>query len=90
MKQAHLLISGFVQGVGYRKFVQNYARKLALTGWVKNLADGRVEVIVQGSHEKIQELLRRCEKGPMLSEVRDISLTWEDPLGNFSEFSISR
>jgi len=48
MKQIHILISGFVQGVGFRAFTVKKARNLGLTGWVRNLKNGRVEAVVQG------------------------------------------
>lgn len=85
MKQAHIFISGFVQGVGYRYFVKNNARKLGLTGWVRNLPDGRVEAILQSSsssdqegEKAIEQMIALCRKGPFLAEVRDLEVTWEE------------
>ena len=54
MKVAHIFISGFVQGVGFRQFIKINADKLKLKGWVRNLSDGRVEAMLQGSKEKIE------------------------------------
>lgn len=86
--QAHLLITGFVQNVGFRQFVKRQARKLDLTGWVRNLPDGSVEAIVSGSKEKIEELLRHVNKGPFLSEVHNVNVTWDETGEEFGEFIV--
>lgn len=78
MKRAHIFISGFVQGVGFRHFVKRKAQEIGLTGWVKNLPDGRVEVVFQGPKEKIEEIIILCRKGPFLSEVEDVEVEWEE------------
>jgi len=81
----HVFVSGFVQGVGFRRFVRHHARKLELTGWVKNLPaspqggpDNRVEAVFQGSKEKIEEMLSICKKGAFLSEVQDVVVDWKN------------
>lgn len=86
MKQVHLLISGFVQGVGYRAFVKSKARKLGLTGWVRNLMDNRVEVLAQGDEKILQKLIEICERGPFLSDVKDVSVEWQKPQERFESF----
>ena len=65
-------IRGLVQGVGFRYFVQRAAAELGLTGWVKNLDDGRVEVYAVGPEEKLSELASRLWKGPAYSQVRGV------------------
>lgn len=90
MKQVHLLISGFVQGVGYREFVKRQARKLGLIGWVRNLSDNRVEVVAQGQEDSLKKLIKICEKGPFLSEVKNISIEWQEAKEIFSDFQIIR
>lgn len=90
IKQARVLISGFVQGVGFRHFVRNKALEIGLTGWVRNLPDGRVEVVLQGSKEKIEEMIRLCKKGPFLGEVEDIVVEWQEEDRQFSDFSIQK
>lgn len=87
--QARIYILGFVQGVGYRYFVRANARKLGLTGWAQNTDDGRVEVLAQGPKEKIQELIKLCEKGPFLSEVKSVQVEWEETAEKFQNFEIS-
>lgn len=86
---AHVFVSGFVQGVGFRRFVRHHALKLGLTGWVKNLSDNRVEAIFSGSKEQIDRIISICEKGPFLSEVKNVLVGREDkPEKVFSSFEI--
>jgi acylphosphatase len=66
------LISGRVQGVGFRYFVQKRAMELGLDGWARNLADGRVEVYAVGSPEKLSNLAARLHAGPIGSDVRTV------------------
>jgi len=86
MKQVHLLISGFVQGVGYRAFVQREAEKLGTFGWVRNLRDNRVEVVAQSDERTLKKFIKICEKGPFLAEVKNIAIEWQEPSENFIEF----
>lgn len=88
--QAHIFISGFVQGVGYRQFVKRTARKLGLTGWVKNLPDGRVETLLQGAKEAIEEIITLCKKGSFISEVESVDVVWEEENEKFTTFEILR
>ncbi len=86
---AKIWISGFVQGVGFRQFVKKEARKLRLTGYVKNLPDGRVEVLVQGSKQDIDTLIKHSEKGPFLSEVKNLTVDWlENSDSNLDSFEV--
>lgn len=77
MKQGHIFISGFVQGIGFRHFIKSKADQLGLTGWVKNLPDGRVEAVFNGSKEKIEKMIGLCRKGPFLSNVENVEVQWE-------------
>lgn len=86
---AHIIISGYVQGVGYRQFVKNNAKQLGLTGWVKNLPDKRVEAMIQGEKETIEKLLVECEKGSMFSEVNAVTTSWITNKELFREFIIT-
>lgn len=86
---AHIFISGFVQGVGFRRFVKHHAVKLGLTGWVKNLEDNRIEAVFQGSKEQIEKIISICKKGAFLSEVKDIEVFWDDISQNFEGFEIA-
>jgi len=88
LKRAHIFVSGLVQGVCYRWFTEEHATRLGLTGWVKNLWDGRVEVVVEGEEEKIKELIKELRKGPRLARVEDVEINWEPYRGEFSDFRI--
>ena len=86
--QAHIFVMGFVQGVGFRRFIRSKARLLGLTGWVKNLSDGRVEVLVQGTKEDIQKLITICEKGTFFSEIKSVQIEWEEKQEKYQTFEI--
>lgn len=88
--RAHLLISGRVQGVNYRRDTRRTAMSLGLTGWVRNLPDRRVEVVAEGEEERIEELIRWCREGPALAIVRGIEVQREAPTGEFEAFTVRR
>lgn len=86
---AHVFISGFVQGVGFRRFVRREALKLGLTGWIRNLSDNRVEAVFSGSKDKVDQIISICEKGPFLSEVKDVRISLGDKKTTYSTFDIA-
>lgn len=95
MKQAHIFISGFVQGVGYRRFIKYHAKKLGVTGFIKNLPDDRVEAVLQPSassgqegEERVKKLMHVCNRGPFLSEVKNVAVEWENVEEEYTEFKI--
>lgn len=88
MKQAHIFISGFVQGIGFRAFVKKNAEKLHVTGWVRNTKDNRVEAVFQGDRKNVKTLITICNKGTWLSEVKEVDEMWEDHTEKFTDFSI--
>ena len=87
---AHIFISGFVQGVGFRAFVKRNALKMGITGWVKNLQDNRVEALFCGSKETIGKMIELCNKGYFLSEVKNVEVFWEKALqeDKFKSFEV--
>lgn len=85
---ARLLVSGHVQGVGFRKFSQASALKLQLSGAVRNLADGRVELQVEGHREKIEALIQALQEGSRRSKVDEIRISWQSALEGYTAFSI--
>jgi len=87
-KRVHLFIEGRVQGVFYRVFTRDTAVSLGLRGWVRNLPDGRVEVVFEGDSKAIEEALARCYKGPPGAVVRNIETIWEDWTVEFKDFQI--
>lgn len=89
LKRAHVFISGKVQGVYFRKSTKEKADALGVTGWVKNLSDGRVEAVFEGEKEDITEMLKFCNEGPEMAVVEEVDLEWEEPTG-FGSFNIRR
>lgn len=88
MKQIHVVVTGFVQNVGFRKFVRHQAKKLLLTGWTRNLEDGTVEILAVGEEAKLHELLKKVGRGTQLSQVDNVHTEWEEAQEEFSEFVI--
>lgn len=85
---AHVVVSGRVQGVGYRAFVVRVARQHGLHGRVRNLDDGRVELDVEGKRAVIEALLHELKVGPPAAQVTKIEAAWSAATGRFSSFSI--
>jgi acylphosphatase len=86
--RAHLFIEGRVQGIFYRAFTRNVAVKLGLSGWVKNLYDGRVEAVFEGDRTLIEQAIQQCRIGPEGAHVRDIEVAWEGYSGRDKGFEI--
>lgn len=80
MKNAHVLISGLVQGIGFRHFVRSLAQELGLRGWVRNTLDNKVEAFFVGEENKIKKAIEACKKGPFLAEVEDVAVDWATDL----------
>ncbi|CBN53935.1 MULTISPECIES: acylphosphatase [Kamptonema] len=87
--RAHVFVSGTVQGVGYRYSTMNYAKRFGVNGWVRNLADGRVEAVFEGSIEAVQSMISWCRIGPMGAVVKDVAIEYEEPEGD-RRFEIRR
>lgn len=88
-KRLHLLISGMVQGVWYRASAKDKAEVFYLTGWVRNLPDGRVEVVAEGDEENLKQFMRWAWDGPPMAAVIDIRALWEPYTGEFDTFNIT-
>lgn len=87
---AHILVSGIVQGVFFRANTKEKAKELKIKGWVKNLSDGRVEILAEGDEEKIQMLIEWCWKGPELAKVENVDVSYKKFSGKFNSFEILR
>jgi acylphosphatase len=81
------VISGNVQGVGYRAFARHAARDIGATGWARNLANGDVEVHANGTHPQLDDLESRLRQGPLWADVRGVTAT-EAPVSSDSAFEI--
>jgi len=76
--RAHVFVSGRVQGVGYRYSTMDEAQRLGVNGWVRNLPDGRVEAVFEGSRTVVEEIIRWCHKGPSAAVVKEVAVEYEE------------
>lgn len=91
MKKANrVIIQGTVQGVFFRQFVKENADKMGLRGFVRNLSDGNVEIVVEGEGETIERFLGVMRKGPEHSQIRNMIVEEKKWSGDFNEFKILR
>jgi len=81
-------LRGRVQGVGFRFATADQARALALHGWVRNLDSGAVEAVFEGPRSKVVDMVKWCEDGPPGSYVRDVHVSWDEPLEGLRSFEI--
>lgn len=88
MKQIHVYISGIVQGVFFRAATRRAAADLNLTGWVRNMEDGRVEAVFEGEDADLEKMLAWCKTGPPAAIVEKVTLTEGRYTGGFNDFSI--
>ena len=87
-KRIHAFISGRVQGVFFRDFTRTKARELNLSGWAKNLPDGRVEAVAEGEEKELKALIDWLHIGSPYSRVDTVDYEWEDELEGFKNFSL--
>lgn len=88
MVRVHVYVQGRVQGVGFRAFTVRQAQRHGVTGWVRNVQDGRVEVEAQAVREAVEGFLVDLERGPALSKVGEVSVEWIDPQDQESTFEV--
>ena len=86
--QSHIFYSGTVQGVGFRYTVERFATSLKLAGWVKNLSDGRVEILVEGPKEDIEKLIQQVD-AHFEGYIKDKEISFNLVQGQFEDFSIA-
>ncbi len=86
--RTHIFVSGKVQGVFFRSGTREKAQELGVTGWVRNLADGRVEAIFEDGQENVEEMVRWCKKGPRYAVVDGVEVIPENYKGEFQGFII--
>ncbi len=87
--RAHVFVSGRVQGVSFRWNTQHMAQRMELTGWVRNLWDGRVEAIFEGPEPTVRKAVSWCHQGQRPARVDDIDVSYEKPTGDFKSFRIT-
>ncbi len=82
----YVYVSGYVQGVGYRYTAIRYANRLGVTGWVKNLRDGRVELCIEGEESSVKQMVEWCSYGPRGATVTDVQTELRSYSGSYSNF----
>lgn len=87
LKTVRLIVSGRVQGVGYRAWLARQAKKSGLSGWVRNRADGAVEAVLDGPESTVETMIEKCRDGPRAAVVSAVTVSaYSEPLTN--EFKI--
>ena len=85
---AHVFVSGLVQGVNYRWFTLETADGLGLTGWVRNLPDGRVEAEIEGEKEVVERMIETMRRGPRLAQVTDLEVNEQPCQDRYRDFQV--
>jgi len=86
--RAHVIITGRVQGVFFRTETQDEAIRKGMTGWVRNMPDGRVEAVFEGEKDNVEKLIEFCRRGPPGARVTKVEVVWENYMGEFRDFRI--
>jgi len=86
--KVHLIISGQVQGVFFRRSAKTKADSLGISGWIRNNKDGSVETVGVGEKSKLEEFAKWCKKGTVFANVLNVEENWADKNDYFEEFSI--
>lgn len=86
--RAHVFYSGHVQGVGFRWTAKNIAKGYEITGWVRNLPDGRVELVAEGAENEVRSFLQAIRQSGLGSLIRHEDVNWEQPMGDMFGFQI--
>jgi acylphosphatase len=88
--RVHVKVCGRVQGVYFRASTVEQGRRLGLSGWVMNCADGSVEVAAEGEIDQLEQLVNWCHHGPPGAQVKEVRAQWEAPKEEFRNFYIKR
>jgi acylphosphatase len=88
LKRIHVFYSGRLQGVGFRITAEETARNLGVVGWVKNLRDGRVELVAEADEATLERFLDVIRTGPMKNFITQVELSWSNATETFDEFEI--
>ena len=88
--RTHIWVTGRVQGVGFRAYVESIALQAEVTGWVRNVGYDTVEAVAEGTREKVEQFVELMKQGPRASRVDESKIEWETPTGEFREFGVRR
>lgn len=86
--EIHCVIKGRVQRVGYRDFVEEYAKVHSLYGWIRNNENGSVEAVIQGTPDELRECIEVLNQGSLLAKVESLAIDWRTPAKHFEEFRV--
>jgi acylphosphatase len=89
MVRARMIVKGRVQGVSFRAYTRVTADGFGLTGWVKNMEDGGVEVVAEGDKRAVEKLIKWCHTGPDMAAVKSVHVEWDEFKGEYSSFEIA-
>lgn len=89
IQRLEAFFSGRVQGVGFRFTAERFAEELSLRGYVKNLMDGRVELVAEGEEKDLESLLQRIRKGFLSQYIEGVEVSWLSPKNDFLDFRIA-
>jgi acylphosphatase len=84
----HIVVQGMVQGVGFRYFVVHHASALGLSGYVRNLYNGDVEIEAEGERSLVEELIKEVKVGPRSAHVKDLKLEWKECQNRYKGFEV--
>jgi len=84
---AKMIVKGRVQGVGFRWFVQQKGKEFQVSGYVKNLDNGDVEIGAEGERGRVEELIKSVKVGPVFSKVADVVIEWQQFTGKYDSFN---
>ncbi|HDP69524.1 MAG TPA: acylphosphatase [Actinobacteria bacterium] len=86
--RAKVKVEGRVHGVYYRSYTKDIAENVNVTGWVKNLSDGSVEMVLEGDEDDVREVIRWSYQGPPAAKVVNVTVNWENYSGEFEDFKV--
>jgi len=87
-KRAHAFYTGRVQGVGFRITAEEAARDMGVLGWVKNLRDGRVELVAEAEEETLKRFIDEIRSGPLKNFIKQVEISWSNASDTFDEFEL--
>ena len=88
--RAHVWVTGRVQAVGFRAYVESIAWQAGVTGWVRNVGYDTVEAVAEGERAKVEQFVEMMKQGPRSSRVDESRIEWEEVTGEFREFGVKR
>ena len=86
--RAHIFVTGWVQGVFFRYETKRKALRSNISGWVRNLRDGRVEAIFEGEKEAVEAMVGFCREGTPAAKVEHVEVSWDEPTGELRDFQV--